>query len=156
VNGEVTDRSRTGEVLTTPPGDTAVLALDAGTEASPLLPGYQRLAHNASSWVGQGPMSRDRAVLDDLRRDFVNDTSARVLRLALPEGEHDVWLLVGDGTQPSDPTYVKSAGAQLAASGSLATGVFSWLHFTVPGGDVDLELSGDATKHWRLNALVVA
>ncbi len=155
-SGEVTDRSRTAEVLTTPPGDTAVLALDAGTETSPLLPGYQRLAPNASSWVGPGPMSRDRAVLDDLRRDFVNDTRARVLRLELPEGEHDVWMLVGDGTQPSDPTYVKAAGAQLAASGSLATGEFSWLHFTVPGGDVELELSGDATKHWRLNALVIA
>jgi len=48
-----------------------------------------------------------------------------------------------------------STGAQLAASGPLGTGVFSWLHFTVAGGEVELELSGDPAKHWRLNALVI-
>ncbi|TDD14147.1 glycoside hydrolase [Kribbella turkmenica] len=149
-----TDRTRTAQVLTAPPGDTAVVALDAGTATSPLLPGYQRLTSGTPMWVGQGPQSRDRAVLDDLRRDFVNDTAARVLRLELPDGEHDIWMLVGDATQPSDPTYVRSAGGQLAASPPLATGEFTWLRFSVAGG-AELELSGDPGKHWHLNALVV-
>lgn len=162
VGGEVTDRSRTDVVLTAPPADSAVLALDAGTDASPLQPGYQRLSQASAwdatagfGWVGTGPMSRDRAVLDDLRRDFVNDTSPRDLRIAVPDGDHDIWLLVGDATQPSDPTYVGAGSTRLAASPSLGTGEFTWLHLTVPGGVTDLELSGDAAKHWHLNALVI-
>lgn len=162
LDGAVTDHRRTGEILTAPAAEGVILALDAGTHTSPLQPGYQRLSTASAwsatvgfGWVGSGPMSRDRAVLDDLRRDFVNDTAPRTLRLALPEGTHDAWLLVGDGTQPSDPTYVRAAGTQLAASDTLPTAGFAWLHFTVNGGETDLELSGPAGKHWHLNALVV-
>ena len=167
VNGQLTDKTRTGEILTAPPGDTAVLALDAGTETSPLQAGYKRLTASSVwsaaagyGWIGSAPMSRDRAVLDELRQDFVNDTAPRVLRVAVPAGEHDVLLLIGDATQPTDPTYISSAGSRLAASELLAAGAYSWLRFTLDGGsagrEVDLELSGDPTKHWHLNALVVA
>ncbi|TCC50854.1 glycoside hydrolase [Kribbella capetownensis] len=162
-NGEMTDRRRTDEVLTTPPGDSAVLALDAGTDTSPLQGGYQRLAPGSAwsasagiGWVGTAPMARDRELLDDVRRDFVNDTTVRTLRLTLPDGPHDAWLLVGDATQPSDPVTIKAAGTELAVSPLLPNATFTWLKFTVPGGQTDLELSAPPGKNWRLNALVIS
>ncbi|HEY8454797.1 MAG TPA: alpha-glucuronidase family glycosyl hydrolase [Actinopolymorphaceae bacterium] len=154
-------------VLSVPHADTVVLALDAGQDSSPLLDGYERLspadawtAERGYGWVGAPPQSRDRAVLDSLRRDFVNDTEARVLRLAIPAGPHDVSILVGDATQPSQPTYVHSEGVLLAESSPLGHGEFAWIHFTLDGGpsgrEIDLELSSTPDEHWHVNALIVS
>lgn len=155
------------EVVTIPHGDDVALALDAGSGTSPVVDTYQRLspgdawdAARGYGWVGAAPQSRDRGGdLDALRRDFVNDAASRVLRVAVPAGQHDVFLLVGDPITTARPTYVRSGGSLVAESDALGTGEFAWLHFTLDGGSegnaVDLELSGDAGEHWRLNALVV-
>ncbi|MGH3387422.1 MAG: alpha-glucuronidase family glycosyl hydrolase [Actinomadura sp.] len=166
IDGQQVGDARDLDVIAVPAGDTLALALDAGTESSPLLPGYRRLSPASSwdpatgyGWVGTSAMSRDRALLDDLRRDFVNDAAARVLRIAVPAGEHTVHVLVGDANQPSAPTYLHSGGALLAQSGRLANGTFAWLDFTVDGGatgrTLDVDLTGDPAEHWHLNALLM-
>jgi alpha-glucuronidase len=101
--------------------------------------------------VGDAPQSRDRGTPDVLRRDFVNDTTARTLRIAIPADSHAVHMLVGDATVGSCPTNVRSAGTLLAQSEQLASGEFAWLYFTVDGGstgrEVDLELSSVPDQH---------
>ncbi|MEQ7126554.1 alpha-glucuronidase family glycosyl hydrolase [Actinopolymorpha sp. B11F2] len=165
-DGEPVGDDRLVDVLAVPPGDAALLALDAGPASAPLLAGYRRLSPENEwdgavgyGWVGAAPQSRDRAVLDPLRRDFVNDVNPRVLRISVPAGECDAFLLVGDGTQPSPPTYVRSGGVLVGESPALGVGEFAWVGFTLDGGssgrEVDLELSGVPAEHWRVNSLVV-
>jgi alpha-glucuronidase len=166
IDGQQVGDARDLDVIAVPAGGTLALALDAGTETSPLLPGYRRLSPanpwdpaTGYGWVGAPAMSRDRAVLDDLRRDFVNDAAARVLRIAVPAGAHTVHALVGDANQPSAPTYIHSGGALLAQSGPLANGTFTWVDFTVDGGatgrTLDIDLTSDPAVHWHLNALLM-
>lgn len=162
----LTGMDATRSVIVTPDGSRCALALDAGTASSPLLATYTRLtpadkwdAARGYGWVGTGPQSRDRgAALDALRRDFVNDTSARTLRIAVPPGQHQAHVLVGD-TFDQQPMTIKSGGAALAQIGALRGGTFEWLHFGVDGGtagrEVDLEFAGIPAQHWHLNALVL-
>jgi alpha-glucuronidase len=143
-----------------------VLALDSGTDTSPLLETYQRLspsnlwdAAKGFGWVGSKPQSRDRGSrFDPLRRDFTNDTTARTLRVSVPAGPHEAFILVGDNNQ-CYPTYVKSGGELLAESAFLQNGVFTWIRFPLDGGaagrDVDLELSSVPGQHWHVNAFVL-
>lgn len=146
----------------------AVLTLDAGEVASPVATGYQQLAPRHSwdpasrdyGWVGSPPQARDRGnSFGPVSRDFVNDTVARTLRIAVPPGPHDAELLVGDGSFPSASTYVRSGGELLAQSRPLGVGEFEWLTFPLNGGasgrEVDLQLAGNAGQHWHLNALVM-
>ncbi len=153
------------EVLTIPAGQRCVLALDAGSASSPLLDGYLRLtpgdAWNAETgygWIGGAPQSRDRESPDPLLRDFVNDIPARTLRVAVPAGEHEAHLLVGD-TVNAHPTFVHSGGALLGQSKFLFRGEYEWVHFTLDGGasgrEVDLELSSVPGEHWHLVALAI-
>jgi alpha-glucuronidase len=153
------------EVLTVPAGQRCVLALDAGSASSPLLDGYRRLtpgdAWNPEAgygWIGGAPQSRDRESPDPLLRDFVNDIPARTLRVAVPAGEHEAHLLVGD-TFNAHPTYVHSGGELLGQSTFLFRGDYVWVHFTLDGGaagrEVDLELSSVPGEHWHLVALAV-
>ena len=155
------------EVLTSPAGQRCVLALDAGTATSPLHAGYRRLTPDDAwdpgtgyGWVGGAPQSRDRDAWDDpLLRDFVNDIPARTIRVAVPAGTHDAYLLVGDATVNSHPTYVHAGGERLAGSAFLWRGQFEWLHLTLDGGtsgrEVDLELSSVPGEHWHLVALAI-
>jgi alpha-glucuronidase len=149
------------DAVVTPAGPQCALALDAGTATSPVLSTYQKLspadtwdAARAYGWVGGKPQSRDRVNFDALRRDFVNDTTARTLRIVLPAGTFDAYVLVGD-TNSLFPTYVRSGGKLLAASASMPGNAFTWLRFRLDGGQTDLEFSGDPGQHWHLNAFVV-
>ncbi|MBM7784715.1 alpha-glucuronidase family glycosyl hydrolase [Tenggerimyces flavus] len=155
------------EVLTTPAASRCVLALDAGTAASPLHDGYRRLtpsdAWNAEvgyGWVGTAPESRDRTGnTDALLRDFVNDNAASTLRIAVPAGAHDAYLLVGDADVRSFATYVRVDGKVVAESPFLFRNDFAWLHVPLDGGasgrSVDLELSSAPNEHWHLVALAL-
>jgi alpha-glucuronidase len=148
-----------------PPGQLCSLALDAGTTVTPLQVTYQLLtptdvwsAERGYGWVGGQPQVRDRgANYDPLLRDFCNDTRPRVLRIAVPPGSHDTYVLVGDSLALY-PTYIRSGGQLLAQSERMDRGGV-WLHFTLDGGDagreVDLELSSDPGQHWHLNALAL-
>ncbi|HVX44310.1 MAG TPA: alpha-glucuronidase family glycosyl hydrolase, partial [Mycobacteriales bacterium] len=153
------------DVVVTTAGSRCLLALDAGPASGPVLAGYQALTPDDAwdpargyGWIGGAPQSRDRVSLDDLRRDFVNDTVPRTLRLHVPAGRHDCYALTGD-TNDAWPTTITAAGQQLAESEFLLGGTFAWLHFGLDGGsggrDVDLELSGATGQHWHLGALVI-
>ncbi|WP_163509107.1 alpha-glucuronidase family glycosyl hydrolase [Fodinicola acaciae] len=157
----ITGARAANDAVVTPAGPQCVLALDAGTTGSPVLSTYQKLspadlwdASRGFGWVGGKPQSRDRVILDALRRDFVNDTTARTLRLGLPAGGFDAYALVGD-TNSLYPTRIRSGGTLLAASDAMPGNAFTWLRFRLGGGQVDLELSGDPGQHWHLNALVI-
>lgn len=166
VDGGVAADRRELQVMAVPTGDAVTLALDAGTASSPVLSTYRRLspgnvwdAQQGYGWVGTAPQSRDRNVLDALRRDFVTDNAARKLRLAVPAGSHDVFALVGDATVHSYPTYIHADGGLLAERGDLASGEFTWLHFTLDGDStgrqVDLELTSVPGQQWHLAALLL-
>jgi len=156
------------DVVTAPPGDAVALGLDAGPAAAPVLAGYQPLTPAQSfepsrgyGWVGTPPDSRDRAKLDDLRRDFALSRSATTLRLAVPAGGHDVSLLRGDAGFPSAPTVVSQDGGVVSGPGpTLAAGQFAWQTWHVDGGSsgrqVDLTLTGVGGDYWRVNGLVVS
>jgi alpha-glucuronidase len=162
----LTGTSATTQVLVAPPGQLCHLALDGGNPSSPVQATYRRLsptdgwdADRGYGWVGGAPQSRDRGgAFDALRRDFVNDTTARTLRIAVPAGVHDTYLLVADNNGMF-PTYVKSGGKLLAKSDLIDGGGFAWIRFPLDGGaagrEIDLELSGDPGEHWHLNALAV-
>lgn len=168
-DGAVVHGSAATQVVSAPRGDQAPLALDAGTSSSPLLPTYRRLspsdgwdAATGYGWVGSPPQSRDRGGPDDLRRDIVTDTAPRTLRLAVPAGTHNVYLLVGDHGFPSDAMTVSSEGRTLThLAAPLSTDEFQWLSFPVDGGtsgrDVDLDFTADVPgAFWRFAGLVVA
>lgn len=152
-------------VMVTPAASRCVLALDAGTDSSALLTGYARLspatawdAARGFGWSAGAPQSRDRGG-DALRRDFCNDTTRRVLRIAVPAGLHNAYLLVGDRTVRCLPTIVTVNGAELARSQPLAANVFAWLQFNLDGGAAgrtfDLQLSSIPNEHWHLVAFVL-
>lgn len=159
----------TAPVLSVPRGDQVPLALDAGTPTSPVFTTYQRLspsdawdATRGYGWVGGAPQSRDRGAPDDLRRDIVTDTASRTLRLAVPAGTHDVYLLVGDHSFASDAMTVASEGHTLVHLATpLPTDTFQWLRFSLDGGvsgrDIDLDLNADNPGgYWRFAGLVVS
>ena len=153
-------------LLVTPDVSRCVLALDAGPADAPLLPTYTRLAPEDAwdpgrgfGWVDTGPQARDRGdVLDALRRDFVNDTAPRTLRVAVPAGRHQAHLLIGD-TYDQHPMFVRSGGELLAQAPAMRDWTFDWLHLSLDGGsagrEVDLEFSGVPQQHWHLNAFVL-
>ncbi|MEQ7010555.1 alpha-glucuronidase family glycosyl hydrolase [Actinopolymorpha sp. B17G11] len=142
------------------------LALDAGGTSSPLFTSYDRLTPNDAwdadrgyGWVGPPPEFRDRGSgLDPLRRDFCNATRPATLRVRVPAGTHEAYLLVGD-VVGSSPTVISSDGAELGRSDPLPGGVFAWVHFPLDGEaagrDVDLELASLPGEHWHLNAFTI-
>ncbi|HEY8458530.1 MAG TPA: alpha-glucuronidase family glycosyl hydrolase [Actinopolymorphaceae bacterium] len=153
--------------VVTPAARRCVLALDAGTPDSPLVRDYTRLTPDSAwdpargfGWVGTPPQSRDRGgSFDALRRDFVNDIPARTLRIAVPAGQHEVAVLVGDAGPDSHPTYIFVDGERVAESPFLPGGTFTWLRFSVDGGasgrEVDLTFDSLPDQHWHLCALVI-
>ncbi|MGS2618715.1 beta-xylosidase family glycoside hydrolase [Micromonospora sp. LZ34] len=156
------------EVVTAPRGDRVSLALDAGTPSSALLPTYQRLSPSEGwdpargyGWVGAAPQARDRGRPDDLRRDIVTNTASATLRIAVPAGSHDVYLLIGDASFAADAMTVSSGGRTLAhLAAPLPTGNHRWLTFSIDGGaggrTIDLDLAADnAGQFWRFAALAV-
>jgi len=156
------------DFVVTPAARRCLLALDAGSPSSPLVSDYDRLTPQTTwdpkrgfGWVGSPPQSRDRgSALDALRRDFVNDIPARTLRIAIPAGQHEAAVLVGDAGPDSHPTFISVDGQRVAESPYLPGGTFTWLHFTIDGGasgrEVDLEFDSVPDQHWRLCALVIA
>lgn len=155
------------EFVVTPVARRCHMALDAGTSGSPLVPGYDRLTPTMAwdpargyGWVGSPPQERDRGGgLDALRRDFVGDYPAHTLRLAVPPGQHEASILVGDGGPASWPTFVSVDGERVAESPYLPGNAFTWVTFPLDGGaggrEVDLTFDSIPNQFWHLCALVV-
>lgn len=154
-------------VITTPPGDAVPMALDAGRTGSPVFGGYGRLSPADAwdpglgfGWVGDPPADRDRGLVDDLRRDFVLSREPATLRLAVPPGRHDAYLLAGDAAFSSGDTVVSENGEVLAQIGqTLARGEFRYLTFELDGGadgrTADLVVSGRSNNYWRVVSFVL-
>lgn len=156
------------DVITSPAGDAVPLALDAGTSTSPVLAGYTRLSPDdvwatgdRFGWVGHAPTSRDRGFPDDLRRDLVAALTPSTLRLAVPAGTHEIYLLVGDPGFAANPIIVRSGGQTVATTTTaLPPNQYEWIHFPLDGGasgqSVDVTFSsGAANQYWVFDALVV-
>jgi alpha-glucuronidase len=155
------------EVLTTPAGERCVLALDAGPADGMLHAGYRRLTpadgwstEVGYGWVGGAPQSRDRTSSEDpLLRDFANDSTPRTLRVAVPAGPHETYILVGDAEVRSLPTSVHVGGELVAKSAFLFRNEYMWVRFTLDGGaggrEVDLDLSSSPGEHWHVVALAM-
>lgn len=150
------------------------LALDSGGPNSPVLDTYERLSPEDAwdpslgyGWVGDPPAFRDRSTPDELRRDFTLDRSRdrnepATLRLAVPAGKHQVYILTGDPSFPIGNTIVSSAGEVLGQSGDdiIPEGKFKWFSFEMDGGNtgrtVDLQITGELRNgYWIINGLVM-
>ena len=146
----------TGQLTSVPSGTDVPLALDAGCATSPVLSTYRALtpdsAWNASAgygWVGTAPTCRDRGTPDVLRRDFVNALNPGTLRVAVPAGTHDIYLLVGDSGYAVRDEAVSVGGTVVAQSGDVAAGQAEWIHFPVTGGGpVDLTFTPTPGEYW--------
>ncbi|RDD85261.1 alpha-glucuronidase family glycosyl hydrolase [Streptomyces parvulus] len=164
------ERGRSVAVVTAPHADDCVLALDAGPDGSPLVPGWTRLTPDdryddtrGFGWTMERPDTRDRGVGDDLRRDFVTQKfKDTALGLRLPPGRHTVWILTGDMIAESAITTVSENGTLLARSGddTLPARSFVWFSFELDGGasgrTAELDVTGSKLNGlWRIGALVV-
>lgn len=154
-------------VFTAPAAGAVPLALDSGSVTSPLYGGYQRLspddgwdAAKGYGWVGTPPSDRDRGSIDALRRDFVLSRSPATLRIAVPAGQHEVYVLRGDAGYSSGDTIISEDGQVLAdPGGTLPSGQFQWFHFTLDGGPdgrtANLTISGTGNNYWRIVAVTL-
>jgi phosphodiesterase/alkaline phosphatase D-like protein len=157
-------------VVSVPRGDEVPLALDAGDPTSPLLDTYARLSPREAwdpargyGWVEAAPISRDRGGFAALQRDFVLDRGDPItLRLAVPTGRREVYVLTGDASFASGNTIVRENGELLAQSGdkTIPEGRFEWFGFELDGGPsgrtADLEITGDLRAgYWRMGGIVM-
>jgi beta-glucuronidase len=155
--------SASGQLTSVPSGTDVPLALDAGCATSPVLSTYKTLTPDSAwdptvgfGWVGAAPSCRDRAKLDALRRDFVNAMNPGTLRVNVPAGQHDIYLLVGDPSYAVHDEKITVGGTVVAHSGDVATGQATWVHFPVTGGGpVDLTFTATPGEYWSFDALVV-
>jgi len=168
-NIQVFGTSREFYVVSTPSRDELLLALDAGSAKSPLLPTYTRLspedmwdASNGYGWIGTAPTFRDRNKLDELQRDFVlSRNKPTILRLNVPAGVHKTYILTGDASYAAGNTMIRSEGKLLVESGGeFNIGQFKWLPFEMDGGlegkEIDLEITGSLNDgYWRIVSLVM-
>ncbi|MER8002545.1 alpha-glucuronidase family glycosyl hydrolase [Streptomyces sp. NPDC095613] len=168
---EEVERGRSVAVVTAPHADDVVLALDAGPDGSPLVPGWTRLTpgdryddERGFGWTKERPDTRDRGAGDALRRDFVTQKiKDSAIRLRVPAGTHTVWILTGDMVAESAITTISENGTVLATSGddTLPARTFAWFSFELDGGGsgrtAELDITGSELNGlWRIGALVVA
>lgn len=169
-NSNVYSVSQELQVVSVPSRDTLLFALDSGSTTSAIYPGYTRLSPEdvwdvakGYGWVGTVPSSRDRNKLDTLQRDFtLSNKGKTILRLAVPAGTVQAYLLTGDAIYGAGKTIIQSEGKFLADSGNeaLNVGQFKWIQFQLDGGpegrEIDLEFSGALNDgYWRLGALIL-
>ncbi|RMB84874.1 alpha-glucuronidase family glycosyl hydrolase [Streptomyces shenzhenensis] len=167
---EEIERGRSVPVVTAPHADDVVLALDAGPDGSPLVPGWTRLTpgdryddERGFGWTKARPDPRDRGTGDALRRDFVTQKiKDSAIRLRVPAGRHTVWVLSGDMVAESAITTISEHGTVLGSSGddTLPARTFVWFAFELDGGasgrTAELDITGSKLNGlWRIGALVI-
>lgn len=148
--------------LVAPAGQRCHLALDAGTDGSPVQPGYRRLTPATTwseaqgfGWIsGPTPNGRDRNVLEPLTADLVGHASACTLRITVPAGRHTAQLLIGDRGARCRP-FTITVGDTETTTPDLPSGSFAWVDLDLDGGGpVDLRFEG-IDDWWKLAALVI-
>jgi hypothetical protein len=161
--------ARVGGTVPPPPPPAATQKFDFGTSSSPVASGYTRVtestAYSAGSfgWTDTSTLeSRDRTgVADDLRRDFVMDSSAaRTFKTDLPNGTYAVTVTMGDQGYAHDNMVVKANGVTRLPDVDNALGAFAVNTFnaTVSGGTLSLEFSdaGGSDPTWVVNGVAIA
>ncbi|MFD7814753.1 alpha-glucuronidase family glycosyl hydrolase [Streptomyces sp. NPDC059785] len=163
LDGSVRSLART---VVVPPAARCVHALDAGPGSAPVFKDYTRLSPDSTwhdgagfGWVGNTPDATDTGLLDVVRRDYVRDSAAAVLRLRLPVGPCTAHLLTGDPNTFTKSLIVRVDGVERARSEQLDGREFTWLRVPLDGGgsgrEVDLELSAKEKETWHLSACAV-
>lgn len=154
-------------LVTAPSATRAALALDFGGEESPLADGYRRMSTGSVDdgsglgWLSTDGLDwRDRGRGGVLASDFVNSADPATLRITIPAGVHEVYLLTGDGSYSAGRLVVSEGDTRLADTGDkLTAGDFRWLRFSLDGGTsgrtVDLTFTVASAGTWRVNALAV-
>ncbi|MCM3443648.1 FIMAH domain-containing protein [Metabacillus halosaccharovorans] len=154
------------EIVAIPKVEHLAFALDAGTSTSTVFGDYDPLSPNEKwdsdkgyGWIGTVPDSRDRGVVDSLRKDLIASYNPATLGLSIPAGYHTVYVISGDRQYGQGNTMITVDGTKVAETGGTAQGQFKVLSFGLDGGasgrKVDLEFTGEAGKHWVFNALMV-
>ncbi|WP_262697965.1 MULTISPECIES: alpha-glucuronidase family glycosyl hydrolase [Streptomyces] len=155
---------RPPSLVVAPDGSRCLLSLNAGPRNGTSMPGYDALAPESAwsasvghGWVGAAPSARDRGG-EPLLRDHLWHNSSRVLRVALPAGEHTGYVLVGDTGATASPTRVAVDGDTVATSPKQPGGTFTWLELPLDGGatgrTTDITFTGVGGP-WRLSALAI-
>jgi len=154
------------EIVAVPNPEDVTFAFDAGTSSSTVLGGYDKLSPDERwdstkgyGWIGEVPDSRDRGVVDSLRKDLIASFNPATLGLAIPAGYHTVYVLSGDRQYSQANTKITVDGEMVAETDGTELGEFKVLSFVVNGGEsgkkVDVQFSGESGKHWIFNALMV-
>ncbi|MEH7012276.1 glycoside hydrolase family 43 protein [Neobacillus niacini] len=154
------------EILAVPKAEDLVYAFDAGTASSSVFEQYKRLsplekwdAEKGYGWIGTVPDSRDRGVVDFLRRDFIGNFNPATLGLTIPAGYHTVYVLSGDRQFSQNTTVITVDGTTVAETGGTAAGEYKMMPFVVNGGEngktVELQFSGNSKNHWIFNSVMV-
>lgn len=138
---------------------------DLGTATSPVESGYTGITETTTYSTGSygwtnttGNQSRDRASGNNLQRDFVFNTTARVFKVDLANGTYDVKILQGDATFAHDNMVIKANGVTKA---TVNTAIGQWITTTFPmtisGGTLELEFSdtGGTDVNWVVNAIEI-
>jgi hypothetical protein len=152
-----------------PPPPPSARNFDFGTSTSPVASSYTRVteatAYSAGSfgWTDTSTLeSRDRTgIADDLRRDFVMDSSAaRTFKVDLPNGTYNVAVTMGDQTFAHDNMVVKANNVTRLADvdtpvGSFVTNTFS---VAITGGSLSLQFSdaGGNDPTWVVNGVAIS
>ena len=154
-------------MMVTPDAKKCSLALDIGAKPESVVPGYTsiRAANSWSDsanagWVGEPP--NDTWLGDNwglLQNHCASGGKAHTLRLRLPAGKQRAWALIGGQGSGTQPVRISQGKESLTETSYLEESTFRWAPFTLDGGKngktVDLTITGDDGRNWRLSALVV-
>jgi uncharacterized repeat protein (TIGR02543 family) len=150
-----------------PPSLPTSASFDFGTEGSPVAVGYDQVTESSfySANVGYGWVtvngldSRDRGAPDDLRRDFVFDSSERTFNVDLENGDYLVTVTLGDQNFSHDDIALYAESILEFNNVTTLAGSFQELTFTVNVADEQLNLTildnGGGDANWVLNAMTV-
>jgi len=124
---------------------------DFGTASSPLEPDYIRITHSNA---------RDRGAPDNLRRDFIFDSSdATFVPWDIPNGDYLVTVTIGDQNYRHDLIDVYAEGFLKINDLTVEAGNFAERTFTVTLSDGELNLrfhdGGGTDANWVVNAITI-
>ncbi len=152
-----------------PPPPPAGANFDFGTATSPVASGYLKVTEATAytsggfGWTDNTTLeSRDRtAPADDMKRDFVMDSSAaRTFKADLPNGTYAVTVTMGDNGYAHDNMLVKANGTTVLPDVDTAMGAFAVNTFnvTVTTGSLSLQFSdaGGTDPTWVVNGVAIS
>jgi hypothetical protein len=124
---------------------------DFGTATSPLEPGYIRISHYKSV---------DRGAPDDLRRDFIFDSSdATFVPWGIPNGDYRITVIIGDNDAGHDLIDVFVEGVLRIDDLTVSAGEFAVKTFRVTLSDGELNIrfhdDGGSDPDWLVNAVMI-